>query len=356
VSDIDDRIRSALRARAGQITDADLPPSPVPAPGEPPRVAPRPRWTGRWLPPTLAAAAVIAVLAVTFAVISVVRSDHARPAHTPTAPPSVITSPPPSPVSPTTLPASPTTSPASPSTPPASPSAPPTASSAPPTASSAPPASPTSPASPTNPPAAAPFDLGYQPLWPFATLADAQEWQASNRAGGHQPWHADAAETALSFTQGFLGFSEINLVTSNQVDGIGAHVGVGYRDSGGRLHTAAVLHLVRFGTDRDSPWEVVGSDDTTFSLETPAYGSVVASPVKVGGHITGVDENIRVSVRQRSSSAPIGAYCCVPAGTGPWGATVSYSGATDIVLTIVASTGGHLQEVERFAIQGVRTR
>jgi len=29
-----------------------------------------------------------------------------------------------------------------------------------------------------------------------------------------------------------------------------------------------VLHLVRFGNDPDSPWEVVGSDDTTFSLDT----------------------------------------------------------------------------------------
>jgi len=25
---------------------------------------------------------------------------------------------------------------------------------------------------------------------------------------------------------------------------------------------------VRFGNDPDSPWEVVGSDDTTFSLDT----------------------------------------------------------------------------------------
>ena len=49
-----------------------------------------------------------------------------------------------------------------------------------------------------------------------------------------------------------------------------------------------------FGPDADSPWEVVGSDDTTFSVEQPAYGSTVQSPMLVGGHITGVDENIRV--------------------------------------------------------------
>jgi len=325
--DIDQRIRSALVAAAGQLTEADLPATPVPSPDQTRLQPPSPRWSGRWLPPLLAAAAVVAVVAGTIAVISVVRSDNARPAHTPTPPPSPpsVTQPSPSAPSPSPSPSAPTSAPGS-------------------------------PANPINPSGPAAFDLGYQPLWPFATLSDARTWQASNRSGGHQPWHLDAGQTALSFTQGFLGFTELDVVTSKHVDAIGAHVGVGYRDPNGTLRTAAVLHLVRFGTDADSPWEVVGSDDTTFSLETPGYGSVVTSPVKVGGHITGVDENIRVSVRQASSAAPIGGFCCVPAGVGAWSATASFSGATDRVLTIVASTGGHLQQVERFAVQGVTSR
>ena len=193
-------------------------------------------------------------------------------------------------------------------------------------------------------------------MWPFATLTAAKDWQAAHRSGGQQPWHLDAGQTALSFTQGYLGFNEINIVTSTRTDSIGAHIGVGYRDPNGTARTAAVLHLVRFGTDSDSPWEVVGSDDATFSLEIPAYGSVVHSPVTVGGHITGVDENIRVTMRQLS--APVGQSCCTPAGgtNQPWTAKVSFSGLTDTVATVVASTGGHLQAVERFAIQGVRSR
>ena len=70
----------------------------------------------------------------------------------------------------------------------------------------------------------------------------------------------------------------------------------------GQLATAAVLHLVRFGTAPDSGWEVVGSDDTTFSLEQPAYGSTVSSPIIAGGHITGVDESIRLAVRSQAGS------------------------------------------------------
>jgi hypothetical protein len=214
-------------------------------------------------------------------------------------------------------------------------------------------AEPTPNTTPASPPA---FDLGYQPLYPFAAITDAQAWQASHRSGGHQPWHLDAGATALSFTRGKLGFTELDTVTSLRVDADGAHVGVGYVNPNGIRHTAAVLHLVRFGTDADSPWEVVGSDDTTFSLETPDYGSVVTSPMTVGGHITGVDENIRVSVFQLSSSAALGTACCTPAGgeNQPWSTAVSFSGAIDPVITIVASTGGHLMNVEVFAIQGVR--
>jgi hypothetical protein len=46
----------------------------------------------------------------------------------------------------------------------------------------------------------------------------------------------------------------------------------------------------------------------------------------------------------------------VPAGgeNQLWSTRVSFRGATDPALTIVASTGGHLLGVERFAITGVR--
>jgi len=216
---------------------------------------------------------------------------------------------------------------------------------------------PSSPSSSTPPTRPALFELGYQPLYPFASRVEAQAWQQSYRSGGHQPWHLDAKLTAQAFTSGYLGFTELDLVTGSVTDSLGAHVGVGYRDPNGRLRTAAVLHLVRFGNDPDAPWEVVGSDDTTFSLEVPADGSTVTAPLTVGGHITGVDENIRVAIRQLSSEAPLGQSAGVPAGgkNQPWTTSVPFSRPSDTTLTIVASTGGHLQRVERFTIQGVHT-
>jgi hypothetical protein len=109
------------------------------------------------------------------------------------------------------------------------------------------------------------------------------------------------------------------------------------------------------GTGNDRPWEVVGTDDTDLTLTTPAYGSHVTSPVKVGGRITGVDESVRIQIRRASKGTPVGTSCCVSAGgeRTPWSAQVTFTGTSGQVLTVAASTGGHLAEVERFAVTGV---
>jgi hypothetical protein len=202
----------------------------------------------------------------------------------------------------------------------------------------------------SSPVTAKPF--AYQPLWPFASVAEAAEWQRKYRAGGQQPWHLDADQTALSFTTGFLGFTELDKVVSRSIKGDDARISVGHESS-----VAAVLHLVRIGEGTDAPWEVVGTIDTTLTVERPRYGASTTSPITVGGRITGVDESIRIAIRQPSSEGPLGSFCCVQAGgeRQPWSAQVSFGGATDPALTVVASTGGHVLAVERFAITAIRS-
>jgi hypothetical protein len=200
---------------------------------------------------------------------------------------------------------------------------------------------------------------GFQPLWPFPTRAAAAEWQQAYRDGGQQPWHLEAEQTALSFTTGFLGFTEIDQVTSSDVRPTEAWIGVGSTDpGGGGTSTAAVIHLLRWDTSESSPWEVVGTRDTTLRLETPDYATTARSPMTVGGFITGVDESVRVQVRQASTSGPLGETPEGVAAGGedaPWETTVAFSGATDPAVTVVAWSGGHVQEVEIFAITGLRT-
>ena len=293
--DIDDRIRDALNARASQLSQDDLRPASAPT-GDQAR-----GWrSSRWGAPLLASAAAAILVVGTTVVVSALRSDSRPPAGSSSTGPHPTTS-------------SATTAP--------------------------------------NPPAD--FDLGYQPLWPFGGYAAAELWRAGRARS--EPWHLDAGQTALTFTRAYLGFARMTLVTSKSTDGSGAHVGIGYRGTGGRPITAAVLHLVRFGPRADAPWEVVGSDDTDFSLERPAYGSAVSSPITVGGHISGLGDSIHLWIRQ-PGRAPLTDVCCLPAGgvQSPWQRPVSFSGSG--VLTIVAATGGRTQLVERFAIQGVHTR
>ena len=131
---------------------------------------------------------------------------------------------------------------------------------------------------------------------------------------------------------------------------------MGYREeAGGPPTTSAVVHLVRFGPHADSPWEVVGTRDTSLTLDNPRYGTRASSPAAVGGTVTGVDECLVVQVRQPSTAEPLGEAPCVPAGgeSAPWQSTVAWSGGSDPALTIVVWTGGHVQGVELFAVTGV---
>lgn len=217
------------------------------------------------------------------------------------------------------------------------------------------------PAVPTSASTAAPGS-GYQPLWPFHSLQDVRAWQSSYQSGGHSPWHLDPGQTALGFAA-YLGYTNIDTVINTKIDGKGAHVTVGFPlpdgQPGDPPRSAAVVHLVRFGTGGDAPWEAVGTEDSPdFSLTTPRYGATVASPVSVGGRVSGLEIRIKLQVRQQSSTAPLGEFCCGAAVAGlgvPWTSAVSFQGATDGVVTIAAAMGGGLAAVEHFAVTGGRT-
>jgi len=206
---------------------------------------------------------------------------------------------------------------------------------------------------------AAPVPFPFQPLFPFKGTDDAQQWQTTSGCHNSEAWHLDAGQTAVHFSRDFLGYSDVNQVTSTVMDpNGGAHVGVGYVvPDAGRTSTAAIVHLSRIGAGTDAPWEVVGTDDHDLTVTTPSYGAPASSPVTVAGTITGVDESLHVQVRQPDFPGKLGDVSGIPAGgqNTPWHATVSFSGASNQVLTIAVSTGGHVSSVERFAVTGVRT-
>ncbi|WP_460366811.1 hypothetical protein, partial [Actinocorallia lasiicapitis] len=210
-------------------------------------------------------------------------------------------------------------------------------------------------ATPSAAPAGAMLPSGYRPLWPFASLREAERWQRSYREGGHSPWHLDAAETALQFTTGYLGLPGIDRTTNRRIAPTEAHIGVGFK-ADAHPSTAAIIHLFRVGSGPDAPWEVVGTDDTTFTLTTPAYGAAVNSPLRAAGRISGVDESIQLRLRSLTRPTPLGTSCCLPAGgqNTPWSYRLTFTKSPG-THTLVAWTGGHLTEVERFTITALHT-
>ncbi|WP_345380999.1 hypothetical protein [Pseudonocardia yuanmonensis] len=193
---------------------------------------------------------------------------------------------------------------------------------------------------------------GFQFLWPFVDADEVAEWQNAYRSGGHQPWHLDAGATALGFAAA-LDLVGVDRVTSSDTVGEQAWVGVGYALPDDRTATAAIVHLARFGPGPDAAWVVVGTRDSTLTVDTPACGTTVSAPIAVGGEITGVDESLRVQVRAAGSAVLLGETCCLPAGgeRARWSATVGVAGHGPAM--VVVSTGGHVAEVERFAVTAV---
>ncbi|OJF84335.1 hypothetical protein NS14008_15410 [Nocardia seriolae] len=210
----------------------------------------------------------------------------------------------------------------------------------------------------TTPTSAPATDFGYQPLWPFGSVGQAIAWQREANPGGHQPWHLDAGEIAQMFTRQYLGYSGVDKVVKVSTQGEQAWVSVGFDNTNGVAAVAAVLHLARIGEGaaNEKPWEVVGSQDATLSLTTPAYGATVRTPVTVGGKITGVDESLRVRILGLGHDRPLGEVTGIPAGgtDTPWTATLPFAADCPATLTLAVSTGGHIAEVERFAVTGVR--
>lgn len=195
------------------------------------------------------------------------------------------------------------------------------------------------------------FVFGHQPLWPFADQQEAERSAAD--------WHADPGATALAFTRDFLGFNEIDQIAGVTEEDGQAWVDVGYRLPDERVATAATVHLARFGPAADAPWEVVGTRAEVLTLQMPPYGSLVRDAVEAGGRITGIDESLHLQIRQSGQDHALGDYCCLPAGgqDQPWSAQVTMTHAPRPgTITVVVSTGGHVAEVERFAVTGLRVQ
>jgi hypothetical protein len=192
-------------------------------------------------------------------------------------------------------------------------------------------------------------------LWPFVDAAAVAAWKAGNTAGAADAWHLDAGQTALRFVRDYLGYTELDRVTSTNGSATQTVVGVGSVAEGTTASTAGLLRLVR--ASAQDPWEVVGTQDSDLTVTAPSAGQAVTSPLTVAGTITGVDESIAVALRAPAVDGVLGQVSGIGAGgtQQPWTASVPFTAPGRTTITVAVSTGGHLQAVERFAVTGAVT-
>lgn len=337
MDEVDRRITDALRAAAGQVDEHSLRPALSPRSNS---LAARRHI--RWTAPVLAAAAVVAVVVGTVAVTSSTSSSSPRRIPVGSNLPDSM------------LPASTFTSPATAS---ASTQAPSPLSSVP--NQSAPPTAFARAACPfVDMPCSTKMSTYYVPIWPFTDYKQAEEWRATSTKTGSSPWHADAAATARYYVQNVLGFKDLDdfmpvsaLATPNQ-----AFVTVGHMPPSGLPSVFATLHLVRYGLDSDSPWEVVGTEDNPkyLTIDSPRYGSGYPSPVPVSGTFTGVDGNVVVQIMNQKGEWVTPVHSLAIGGEATvWQTEFSFDGTASAsgVFVVVAFNGGAVTQHGPFAIQ-----
>jgi hypothetical protein len=188
-------------------------------------------------------------------------------------------------------------------------------------------------------------------LWPFTSSAEVAIWEASYRADGHQPWHASPCETASSFVQYVLGYSDVTEVAECTIRAGDAWVTVGYPGEGRVNAIGATIHLVRIGSNPGG-WVVVGSRDrATLTLSTPGYGATVTRSIHLAGRVSGLGEDmLRVRIMDRSGHS-LGQAPARPIGLGgSWSADIRLADSPERVLIAVASTDSGLGSLGGLAL------
>jgi hypothetical protein len=165
-------------------------------------------------------------------------------------------------------------------------------------------------ASDSTPPGPASTQYDGPAVWPFTTAAEAEAWRST------APWATDKKQVAGRFATGLLGLKGVTTGTVCESCDL-----VELRLGGALVGTAT---LVRYDVGGTRVYTVVAVDGGDLKVTRPTAGAAVTSPTSVSGRITGVDENVSLSLVTQAGKklATAGA----PAGSAvPWQASLSWS-------------------------------
>ncbi|MCW2674270.1 MAG: hypothetical protein JWP14_2859 [Frankiales bacterium] len=152
-------------------------------------------------------------------------------------------------------------------------------------------------------------------IWPFASHDQAQAWRHDTSS---MPWAADNLGVAQHFVDDYLHLTGVHLVQTCVSCDV---VGIVNADG----HEVATIGLVREDDGSPRAYSVSGVYPASgFTVTSPAEGRQITSPATLTGRITGVDENISISLVTQTGRS-IGT-ASTPSGSGaPWSTTISWT-------------------------------
>lgn len=173
-------------------------------------------------------------------------------------------------------------------------------------------------------------------IFPFATATAEQGWEQDYASGGTQ-WEADPTQVAEHWVQDFLDQPDVDRVISTTDDGSDKLVTLGriLQAEGQNLFPVTVVHLTKYG----KAWIVTGATDPRnfLSFSAPEPGSAVTTPVTVAGPAFGVEEAVKVDVRDATSNASYGSTTVsFGNGTGQWQDAINFNQPTSPIGVLLA--------------------
>ena len=182
-------------------------------------------------------------------------------------------------------------------------------------------------------------------IFPFTTATAEQGWEQDYANGGTQ-WEADPAQVATHWVQNYLDQPSVDRVVDTTDDGEDKLVTLG------RVLQAESHQLFKVTTVRLTPfnkaWIVVGASDPNglLSIDSPDPGGTVLTPVTVSGPAFGVDEVVKIDVRDATSETSYGSNNAnFGNGSPPWQVAVNFNRPSSPIgvlvgLNLSAADGG----------------
>ncbi|HEX4654747.1 MAG TPA: hypothetical protein VH274_03275, partial [Mycobacteriales bacterium] len=161
---------------------------------------------------------------------------------------------------------------------------------------------------PSDTAATAPITLSEFPtqaIFPFTDATAEQGWE-QDYANGGTTWEADPTQVATHWVQDFLDQPSIDRVISTSDDGSDKLVTLGrmLNAEGHNLFKVTTVHLTKYA----NAWIVTSASDPNgfMSITSPAPGGMIVTPVTVTGPGFGVDEAVKLDVRDATSTTSYG--------------------------------------------------